>query len=80
VFLPPGDGAPQVSITTVPRGAGSSAPTTNVASRSSLKSEAYTLDVPRGLHACRHPPEAIMGTSMDAPGTSAHGTAAAACQ
>jgi hypothetical protein len=81
VFLPPGDGAPQVSITTVPRGAGSSAPTTNVATRSSLKSEAYTLDVPRGLHACRHPDRTLpLGTSMDGPTASQHGAAAAECQ
>jgi len=82
VFLPPNDGPPQITITTVPRGAGSSAPTRPVASRTSLKSEAYTLDVPRGLHACRHPNPLlpIGANSTDGAGVSQRGDAALQCQ
>jgi len=87
VFLPP-DGAnlpPLISITTVPRGAGSSAPSTQVSNRSSLKSEAYDLDVPNGLHACRHvdstmPKGTPAGVSTDLPASSLHGAAAAYCR
>lgn len=89
VFLPP-DGSspnvgPMITITTVPRGAGSSAPSTTVSSRNSLKSEAYDLDVPNGLHACRHvdsimPKGTPPGVSTDLPAVSLHGAAAAMCQ